>query len=326
MKKILLQLSAAAGIAATLFLGSCAYDPYYSSISGSYSSGYGYGYGYGGSGFSTSVFVSTGDPRWGYDPYTYCYYDYTSRRYYDPYLYGYYPIGYRPPVLVGVPHPHGWRPGRSYCPPPRSVRNVTIVNYRDRESAYRKSNHNWARSVRMQDYSRSNQGRYDGDYRRTREASPRSSSSSSWFSPFNRQNDDSRNRGARTPVRENSPVTREFTRPAPQTRSEWGRRDFTPAPTTRSRTESVRPDFRRQSPAVPRTEMRVPSQQPQSYDPVRDLRRSNSAGARGRSESFRPEVRPQPQREVAPAPQGPPPDRGNGRGGREGRLRSLGDA
>ncbi len=68
--------------AALVWISSCTYDPYYSgsSVSGSYaSSGYGYGYGYGGSSFTTSVFVGTGNPRWGYDPYTYAYYDYHRR-------------------------------------------------------------------------------------------------------------------------------------------------------------------------------------------------------------------------------------------------------
>ena len=85
MKKKLL-LWAATLIAAAAFT-SCAYDPYYAggyhTPDGYYDPGYGYGYsggygvGYGndGRGFSTSVFVSTGDPRWGYDPNCYCYYD-----------------------------------------------------------------------------------------------------------------------------------------------------------------------------------------------------------------------------------------------------------
>ncbi len=139
---------AAAGAVIAFGFSSCAYDPYYSSVGGSYSSGYGDGYGYGGSNFSTSLFISTGDPRWGYDPYCRSYYDYRSRRYYDPYLYGYYPVGYRPVVVVGAPHPHGWRPGRRYCPPPKKVRNVTVVKYRDRESAYRNSKYSWAKQVR----------------------------------------------------------------------------------------------------------------------------------------------------------------------------------
>lgn len=143
------------GAAVTLLVSSCAYDPYYSpgSVSGSYSTGYGHGYGYGGSSFSTSVFVGTGNSRWGYDPYCRSYYDYTRRCYYDPYLYGYYPIGYRPPVVYGVPHPYGWRSGRGNCPPPSRVTSVTISNYRDRESAYRRSNYGWANQVRQQPIS-----------------------------------------------------------------------------------------------------------------------------------------------------------------------------
>lgn len=153
MKKNLRQLAGAAvGAVVALGFTSCAYDPYYSSTSvgGSYSSGYGQGYGYGGSSFSTSVFVGTGDSRWGYDPTCYSYYDYRRRAYYDPYLYGYYPVGYRPPVVYGVPHPYGWRPGSGYCRPPSRVSNVTVVNYRHRESAYRSSDYKWARQVRQQ--------------------------------------------------------------------------------------------------------------------------------------------------------------------------------
>lgn len=127
-----------------LAFASCAYDPYYGS---SYSVGYGEGYGYGGSSFSTSVFVSTGNPQWGYDPDCHSYYDYQRRCYYDPYLYGYYPVGYRPVVVYGAPHPYGWSPGRTYISPPSRVTNVTINNYRDRESAYRNSNYSWARQV-----------------------------------------------------------------------------------------------------------------------------------------------------------------------------------
>ena len=120
-------------------LTSCYYDPYFTSVGatygGSYSSSSGY-YG-GGSGYSSSVYISTGNPEWGYDPYTYSYYNYRRRCYYDPYLNGFYPVGYRPPVFAGCVHPHGWRPGSSYCPPPRRVSNITITNYRNRESSYR---------------------------------------------------------------------------------------------------------------------------------------------------------------------------------------------
>ena len=89
IRRSVLALVAAAVSAAST---SCYYDPsYYSgsaSVPTSYGSGYGYGYGYGGSNFSTSFFVSTGDPGWGYDPYCYSYYDYRRRCYYDPYLHG----------------------------------------------------------------------------------------------------------------------------------------------------------------------------------------------------------------------------------------------
>jgi hypothetical protein len=170
MKKNLYRVAlAAAGAMAALAFSSCAYDPYYTSVGGSYSSGYGDGYGYGGSSFSTSVFVSTGDPNWGYDPYCYSYYDYRRRCYYDPYLNGYYPLGYRPAYVYGVPHPYGWRPGHGYCPPPRNYRNVTVSNYRNREAAYRNSNYSWANQVRQQPTSagrgqdnRQPSGRYDG--------------------------------------------------------------------------------------------------------------------------------------------------------------------
>ncbi|MEO8614337.1 MAG: hypothetical protein ABI600_04290 [Luteolibacter sp.] len=151
-KNLRLLVGVAVGAAAFLAFTSCAYDPYYSSssVGGYYGGGYGDGYGYGGSSFSTSLFVSTGDPRWGYDPNCYSYYDYQRRCYYDPYLNGYYPIGYRPPVIYGCPHPYGWRSGSGYCPPPRGVRNVAVVNYRNRESAYRNSGYGWAGQVRQQ--------------------------------------------------------------------------------------------------------------------------------------------------------------------------------
>ena len=174
MKKILRLLAGAALGVAGLSLTSCYYDPYgggstsvgasynsggSTSVGASYSSGYGEGYGYGSPSFSTSVFVSTGDPRWGYDPHCYSYYDYHSHRYYDPYLNGYYPLGYRPPVVYGVPHPYGWRPGVRYCPPPRGYRNVTVVNYRNRAVAYQGTGYGWARQVRQQPAS---QGRVTG--------------------------------------------------------------------------------------------------------------------------------------------------------------------
>ena len=141
------------GTVLALALGSCAYDPNYmaggsAGVGYAEDTGYGDGYGYGGSGFSSSVFISTGDPRWGYDPYCYCYYDYHRRCYYDPYLYGYYPMGYRPMIVLGVPHPYGY--SRSYCPPPTRVMNITLSNYHNRAAAYRSSNYGWAHQVRQQ--------------------------------------------------------------------------------------------------------------------------------------------------------------------------------
>lgn len=131
--------------AAVFAVSSCAYDPYDSGTSASTS----YGHGYGSSGFSTSVFVSTGNPRWGYDPYAGAYYDYTRRAYYDPYLYGYYPIGYRPQYVYGSPHPGGWVRGRSYCPPPRTIRSHTLTNYSNRPHSYRSLGKDWSRNVRV---------------------------------------------------------------------------------------------------------------------------------------------------------------------------------
>ena len=233
MKKNLRHwVAAAVGTAAAFAFSSCAYDPYYSSVGGSYSSGYGEGYGYGGSNFSTSLFVTTGDPRWGYDPYCYSYYDYRSRRYYDPYLNGYYPIGYRPPIVYGAPHPYGWRPGRGYCPPPRTVRNITVVNYRDRESAYRNSNYSWSRQVRQRpapQYRQQELRRDHNSYARP-DTRTRQSSDNSWLNPqprqssesFSRQRQDrhsssqspeprsSGRRASQLPPSYNSPVTSEM--------------------------------------------------------------------------------------------------------------------
>lgn len=164
MKKILRLLAGTAvGVVVSIGFTSCYYDPNYSSASvgGTYSSGYGDGYGYGGSGFSTSVFVSTGNPQWGYDPNCYSYYDYRRRCYYDPYLNGYYPIGYRPPVVYGVPHPYGWRAGGGYIRPPVYVKNVTVHNYQNRAVAYQGTNYGWAKQVRQQPVG---QGRVKGSH------------------------------------------------------------------------------------------------------------------------------------------------------------------
>jgi len=140
MKTPLFRLAAGLVTAASsLSLVSCFYDPY--GPGPGYSSGY-----YGGG--STSVFVSTGDPFWGYDPYRYCYYDYRRRCYYDPYLHGYYPVGYRPPICHGVPHPYGWRPGSGVCPPPRDIHYGQIPNYQNRFEQLRERNYAWVRDFR----------------------------------------------------------------------------------------------------------------------------------------------------------------------------------
>jgi len=146
---LLRPVMAALGIAAaSVSLTSCYYDP-----------AYGGGPSYGGGGYyssggysSTSIFVSTGNPRWGYDPYCHSYYDYGRRAYYDPYRYGYYPVGYRPPIVYGVPHPYGWR--RDYCPPPTRVTNITLTNYQNRGDAYRRMNYSWARQVQQREDGR----------------------------------------------------------------------------------------------------------------------------------------------------------------------------
>ena len=135
-----------AAVAASLVLSSCYVDPYYggsASYSGTYNSGYG---SYGGGGYSSSVFISTGDPRWSYDPYRYCYYDRYRGSYYDPYLYGYYPVGYLPVPVRGVPHPHNWH-GSGYCPPPSIVKVHNLDHYDDRVRNYSNTKNNWSRQV-----------------------------------------------------------------------------------------------------------------------------------------------------------------------------------
>jgi hypothetical protein len=133
-KNLLYSVGTALGVVVALAFNSCAYDPYYasgsSSYGGSYSSGYGGGGGYGGSSVSTSLFISTGDPRWGYDPYSHSYYDYRRSCYYDPYRGGYYASGYRPSPY-GRSHPSGY--SSRYCPPPSRVRNVTISGDSERQ-------------------------------------------------------------------------------------------------------------------------------------------------------------------------------------------------
>lgn len=153
-------------------VSSCAYDPYYSGSSYSsgsrYASGYGSGYGYGGRNFTTTYFISTGNPRWGYDPYARCYYDYSRRCYYDPYLYGYYPVGYRPRYVHGAPHPHGWRSGHRYIAPPSRIRDYRLDNYDNRSERYRSLNNHWSRNVQA-----NTQVRESGPYRTSQTSNDR---------------------------------------------------------------------------------------------------------------------------------------------------------
>jgi hypothetical protein len=166
----------AAVVTAATALTSCYYDPYFTSVGATYGSSYSSGYYGGGRGYSSSVFISTGSPEWGYDPHCYSYYNYHRRCYYDPYLNGFYPVGYRPPVFTGCAHPYGWRPGARYCPPPRRVSNITIVNYRNRESAYHRAgyiNHSHRKQYQYggNRYSRDSEQQhrskpYSGNYRK----------------------------------------------------------------------------------------------------------------------------------------------------------------
>lgn len=139
MKKWFAKWSVAtAGSLAALTLVSCVYDPY--------ESGFGYRTGTYGGGYrriDTSVFISTGNSRWGYDPYRSCYYDYQRRCYYDPFLYGYYPVNYCPPRLPGSPHPYGWRPGLGVCPPPQNIRTVYLPNHQNRVNLYQAGTSGW---------------------------------------------------------------------------------------------------------------------------------------------------------------------------------------
>ena len=254
MKKNLRLL---AGAAAALVFTSCAYDPYYASpsVGGSYSTGYGDGYGYGGSSFSTSIFIGTGDSRWGYDPYSYSYYDYHRHCYYDPYLHGYYPVGYRPPVVYGVPHPYGWSPGRGHIRPPGRISHGTISNYRNRESSYRNSNYGWAGRVRQQAPGTGRQQENAPSQRNygPRDSDGRPDTGSSRYGGAYGRDGAARNPGA--PSARQSPVPQS---PAPYTRRENDAR-----PTTRyNRPVTDAPPQTRQG---PRPEQYNRQQAPPSY-------------------------------------------------------------
>lgn len=264
VKKLLLKT---AGAALALISASCAYDPYYApnSVSGSYSTGYGPGYGFGGSSFSTSVFVGTGNSRWGYDPYCRSYYDYGRRSYYDPYLNGYYPIGYRPPVVFGVPHPHGWSAGSGYCPPPSRVTSVTIRNYSDRESAYRRSNYGWANQVRQQTITSGRPQTRPSFQDNSTRPNPSGSDRSQGESRFSRPDPRQENRGF-SPSRMNTPDTQSQSR---FRQMENQRRQQTPSTSAEIR------------PIAPRDDVRPPSQSVRPSGPHRE----SPGGSRGQSGS-----------------------------------------
>jgi hypothetical protein len=137
MKKYLLFGAAALS---SLF-SSCYYDPF---LYGNSHTSASFGVSSFGGNTSTSFFVSTGDPRWAYDSYRFCYFDRYRSCYYDPFLYGYYPVGFLPAPIVGCPHPFGWS-GRGYCPPPQRIRNHTLSRYDNRISNYQAANYHWAR-------------------------------------------------------------------------------------------------------------------------------------------------------------------------------------
>lgn len=296
------------GIAA-LAVSSCAYDPYYSGSSYSSGGGYGSGYGYGSSNFSTSFFVSTGNPRWGYDPYAGAYYDYSRRCYYDPYLSGYYPVGYRPRYVYGSPHPHGWSRGRSSIAPPSRIRSYKLTNYQDRTSRYRSLGRDWSRdvrkspahSIRDQRPTSNNRSSYRGeDFGGGRDNISPGQNRGNRFGDtrFNRNSDDAdRSRGGRG-FRGNTSVTVPPSPPVNRREDNLGRR------------RAVQSQAARQQ--------------------VMDLR-MNEARIQGRNRAMRqiaPQVQPSPQPQVTPngrrgSDSAPANNEGRSRGGRG--VRGLGE-
>jgi hypothetical protein len=193
VNRVFLIATAAATVA--VIVPSCMYPPHYSGSS--YSSGYGHGYG--NRGFSTVHFVRTNNSRWGYDPYTRCYYDYTRRCYYDPYLNGYYPVGYRPVYVQGTPHPHGWRTGNSYIAPPRYVNNYNLNNYHDRSDRYRSLNTDWSRNIKPAPLPRTYNSNHDQYDRNLNSNQNRQSGNGSFFGTSQgnqRSHSDNRNQNA----------------------------------------------------------------------------------------------------------------------------------
>jgi len=244
------------GAAVAVLSSSCAYDPYYSSSYG-YNDGY-----YGGGSYSTSVFVSTGNSRWGYDPYCHSYYDYTRRAYYDPYLYGYYPVGYRPPIIIGVPHPGGWYPGHGHCPPPRRVVDHRISDYRNREALYRRSDYSWSNQVRQREAGRS----VDTDRIRRVDGNDRSQL-------IRNSQGGGRDRSPGNVTRPTDRSPNNFTRPTDRSPSDWNRDRG-----GNDRSPMVRPDrndSNRFTPPQRGGSERTPSQRPSFNTPERSRERSS---------------------------------------------------
>jgi hypothetical protein len=294
-KNLRFLLGSAAGLFAAIGFSSCAYDPYYGSttVGGSYSSGYGGGYygdGYGG-GSSTSVFVATGDPRWGYDPGCYSYYDYSRRCYYDPYLNGYYPVGYRPPVVYGVSHPYGWRPGSRYCRPPGRVSNVTITNYRNRETVYRERGYVQASHGRQRQDAGSDRA-YDqrpssGSYGNSSYSSRPNTGHRSSTTPYSRQQPErnpSVQPASRYPSRYNTPLA------ASQSQNSRENRSAQTDPRNRQAAQPAQRQMRQLAPPDQSKGIRQASQLQQSQGRPRETRgkndkddaRNDGTDARGR--------------------------------------------
>jgi hypothetical protein len=203
------------------------------------------------------------------------------------------------------------------------VRDVTVVNYRNRESAYRNTDYSWARQVRQQPQR---QNPRETEYRKDRTPSTRAysvpNSNRSWLNPYNRDSynreprgaPDTGNRsrgGSRPPAQYNTPVVRPEVPNASPDRFNLQnpRAQSSPPPTIN------RPDFNRSS---RRMEPTVPRSRPDSP------RTDDSRGSRGSFQRPQPAAPPAVNPPTAPNP--PPagndqPSPGEGRG----RLRSLGE-
>ncbi len=310
-------IRAALAAGTLVFASSCYYDGYYNSY-GAYDS-----YGYSGGGVS---FVYTNSDRWFYDPVVYCYYDRHRRAYYDPYLYGYYPAGYVPRPVYGVPHPHGWRPGQAYCPPPSNFRDRRLSNYNNRADLLRSSRqYSWAGSVR----ERNDSGVAAWQSRRLQDASrfptrqqaaergPGGTRENQWGSRPG--GDANRRPGSGTPWNPSArpPETRDRT---PSQRGNWQDDNRQPSRDNRGRV-TPRPSFNqpvdtgaaRQRQAEQQRAEAIRRQQAESH---------RARNTEGRQRSFEPRPAPPPRQETRPAPppreEARPSSRGGGGGSGDG--------